>query len=628
MGMMTGLRSATGGLIAKIFIGLLALSFAVWGISDIFTGRSNDTLVKVGDTEITERAYTDQFRRQLRELSQRLKRPITTDMARRMGLDRQVLARLIQAAALDEEARRLGLSLSDAEIARRVRKIEAFTDPAGRFDVARFRALLARAGLSEAQFIDEERRGLLRNTLASAVQSAVSAPGTLIRQVFVHRNTARDVQFFQVRPELAKVPEPTPEQLKAYYEKNKNRFMEPQRRKLRVLAVLPKNLTGRVKLAEADIRAEYERDRTRFGRPETRLVEQIVFPSMDEAKKARAELDAGTSWQELAKRRGLSPKDLKLGEFTRANFPDDKLKDAVFALKEGEVSQPLEGSLSVVMLRVAKVTPASIRPFAEVKGGIARRLKLEKARDLAVELHDKVEEMRASGQSLADIAKALELKLVTTGFLSADGLDEKGRQAPLPAPVQLLTEAFKSDVGVENDVIQLPDDGFMWFAVADVKKRHAPAFDKIRDTVAAAWKKDRRRALLRQKAEELRKKAAAGEDMKKLAEGIGATLKTMAQLKRTDARPDLPMAAVRAIFAAKPDQIVVAPAGDAFVVVKSNPLSTPELDPKSTEAKAIARVLAGGLARDVETAYIAALQQEFGVKVNTARLNRLLGAGR
>lgn len=627
MGMMTGLRSATGGLIAKIFIGLLALSFAVWGISDIFTGRSKDILAQVGDTEITERAYTDQFRRQLQDLSQRLGRQITTDMARRMGLDRQVLARMIQAAALDEEARRLHLSLSDAEIAGRVQQIKAFQDLTGRFDVNRFRALLARAGISEAQFIDEERRGLLRRLLVSAVQSGVAAPQTLIRQVFVHRNTARDVQFFQVRPELAQAPEPTPEELKAYYEKNKSRFMEPQRRKLHVLAVLPKALTGRVKLAEADIRADYERDKTRFGKPETRLVEQIVFPSMDEAKKARAELDAGTSWEELAKRRGLSPKDLKLGEFTRANFPDDKLKEAVFALKEGEVSQPLEGSLSVVLLRVAKVTPASIRPFAEVKDEIARRLKLEKARDLAVELHDKVEEMRASGQTLADIAKALDLKLVTTGFLSADGLDEKGRQAPLPAPAQLLTEAFKSDVGVENDVIQLPDDGFVWFAVAEVKKSHVPAFEKIRDKVAAAWKKDKRRALLRQKAEELRKKAAAGEDMKKLAEGIGATLKTMAQLKRTDARPDLPMAAVRAIFAAKPDQIIVAPADDAFLVVKSIPLSTPELDPNSTEAKAIAKVLAEGLARDVETAYIAALQQEFGVKVNTARLNRLLGAG-
>jgi len=115
--MMEALRSSAGSWIAKIFIALLAMSFGIWGIADVFRGHSTDVLARVGSEKITGQEYRRAFDRQVRAFSERQGVQITPEQAKSIGLDRQVLAQLLQGATLDAQASSLGLAVSDAMIA-------------------------------------------------------------------------------------------------------------------------------------------------------------------------------------------------------------------------------------------------------------------------------------------------------------------------------------------------------------------------------------------------------------------------------------------------------------------------------------------------------------------------------
>ena len=127
-------------------MGVLILSFAVWGIADIFKGFGQSTLAKIGRTEISTEQFRQLYTEKLQQLGRQFGRPLTMDQARAFGLDRQVLQQTIAEAALDEEARRMGLGTSDAEIMRTIYADPNFKGVAGNFDPARFQATIRQFG--------------------------------------------------------------------------------------------------------------------------------------------------------------------------------------------------------------------------------------------------------------------------------------------------------------------------------------------------------------------------------------------------------------------------------------------------------------------------------------------------
>src|ERR1700679_1769346 len=117
--MLRGMRKASSNWLGKtimaVVMGVLIISFGVWGIADIFKGFGQSTLAKVGHTEISANEFRQLYTDRLQQLGRQFGRPLTMEQARAFGLDRQVLQQTIAEAALDEEARRLRLGQSTEE---------------------------------------------------------------------------------------------------------------------------------------------------------------------------------------------------------------------------------------------------------------------------------------------------------------------------------------------------------------------------------------------------------------------------------------------------------------------------------------------------------------------------------
>src|SRR5262245_51801738 len=237
--MMEALRSSAGSWIAKIFIALLALSFGIWGIADVFRGRTTDVLASVGGKKITGEEYRRAFDRQVRVFSQQQGVQITPDQARAVGLDRQVLAQLLQEASLDAQAANLRLAISDAMIAERIASNKAFQGVDGQFDPNRFRQILASNGLSEGEVVHLEKESLLSGGIVDALTSGTEIPKTMAQIAWRHRYEQRDVRYFIIAGDKIVIPPPSDSDLKSFYDSHPQAFSVPERRTVATLAVTP-----------------------------------------------------------------------------------------------------------------------------------------------------------------------------------------------------------------------------------------------------------------------------------------------------------------------------------------------------------------------------------------------------
>jgi peptidyl-prolyl cis-trans isomerase D len=616
--MMESLRGAATGWVAKVLIGLLAMSFAIWGINDVFRGYRSNVLASVGDYEISVDAYRMTLEQRLRSLSRQTGQPINNQRAAELGLDRQILADMLRNGALQEQAREMKLAVPDAIIAQEIAGEAAFQNTRGQFDANRFRQILQQNGLNEQMFLNEEKAGKLRQAIADPILSNLGPPETLVEAIVRQTNERRDAKYFEVSANAGELAPASETDLKNYYEKNPQQFTAPAYRSLVLLKAEPQDITSSMTVNEEEIASAYESHKEQYRTPEQRTIQQLTFATMDEARAARQRIDQGTDFLSLAKEKGVDEKDITLGHLARKDIPDKAIADAAFSLPEGTVSQPVDGRLAKALLRVIKITPEVLKPLGDVRNELANQIKLERAHEEILNLHGKVEDERAGGANFETIAKTLSIPLITIPAVDARGLDKAGKPVEVPAKTEVLQLAFESDVGVETDPVSTKNDGYVWVDVRDVTAATVRPFADVRADVQKAYDAQRLREQVLKKANELVKRAEGGASLDALAQELGTEVKTETGVKRNDSRSNFDSGAVSAVFLAPDNGFVYAPEidGKGVKVIQALAISAPSYDPKSKEAQDIRKALTDGMRNDLLATYISGVQQSLGVSVN------------
>ncbi|MGE3148850.1 MAG: SurA N-terminal domain-containing protein, partial [Pseudorhodoplanes sp.] len=403
--MLRGIQKATsnwiGRAITGVVLGLIAISFAIWGIGDIFRGFGRSTVATIGRTEIGIQQFQQLYQERLQQLSRQLGRPIPQDQARALGLDRQFLGQLLADAALDENARDLRLTMSEKDVAGRIVNEDAFKGPNGRFDRARFEAIIRQAGYTEPRYVAEQQKQMLRRQIVETLTDGLRAPRPVIEAQLRYNSERRAIQYVKLgAADAGDIPQPSDEELAKYFDERKPLFRAPEYRKLAVLSATPADLAVWSEISDADAREAYDKQRARYVTPEQREVQQIVFPTVEEAAAASERIKGGTSFAALASERNLSAKDVNLGLLAKARMVDPAIADAAFALPQDGVSEPVKGRFGVALVHVARIEPEKVQTFESVAPAIKRELALGKAREQISRLRDKIEDDRASGMTL------------------------------------------------------------------------------------------------------------------------------------------------------------------------------------------------------------------------------------
>ena len=631
--MLRGLRKASSGVLGKaimgVVVGVLVLAFAIWGIGDMFRGYGRSTVAKVGNTEISVEQFRQAYNDRLQQVGRQLGRPLTAAQARDLGLERQLASQLVAEATIDEKARQMGLRLSDAEIARVITNDPNFRGPNGQFNRQQFDMLIRNAGFTEARFTAEQRRVTLRRELSFAIGGDAPAPKASAEALNRYENEQRAVDYAVLGPAQAgDIPAPTPEVLAKYFEERKALFRAPEYRKVVVLTLLPSDLDGTIEVSDADVRRAYDERRSQYGTPERRELQQIVFPNAPEAKAAADRLAGGLTFEALATERNLKPGDINLGTVNKTELVDRTVADAAFALKEGEVSAPIAGRFGTALVRVVKVEPERIRPFEELAPEIKRNLTRDRARPELQNLHDKVEDERASGLSLEEVGRKLKLKVRTIDAIDRSGRDPAGASVgDLPAGADVVAAAFATDVGVENDPLQTSAGGYVWYDVIATTPSRERALDEVKDRVEARWHDDQVAERLTKVATEMLDKLKAGGTLADAAAGHGVTAATAFGLKRGHSSDPLSAKVVDTVFR-------LPKGGSGFaegrspaerVVVRVTDIVAPNFDPASPEGKRYIDGVARALNEELFLEYVTRVGAEIGTSINQEALARAVG---
>jgi peptidyl-prolyl cis-trans isomerase D len=630
--MLRGLRKASSNWLGKVVmaavVGFLIISFGIWGIGDIFrNGFGVSTVARVGRAELSIEQFRNRYNEQLQQFSRQIGRPITPGVARAMGLEQQVLNQTIGDMALDEHARQLRLGLSDDEVAKQITTNPAFNGPSGQFDQATFLYRLREAGFTEQRFVSELRRDVLRRQITGAIGTA-TPPKVMASVVENFRGEERTIDYLQFdTSKVGEIPAPTPEELASYFEAHKFAFRAPEYRQIQLLTVSQQDIASTIEVSEEDAKRIYQDRLKQFGTPERRQVSQISFASADDAKRASERLKGGLSFDDLAKEPEIAGKLVDLGTVAKSDIIDPAVANAAFGLADGEVSNPVTGRFGTVLLRVTKIEPASTKAFADVEADLKRDIANERAKDEVNKIRDKVEEELGGGTALDEIAHKFNLKLLTIDAVDRSGRTPEGTQvAGLPTGVDVINSAFNADIGGENDALQLPAGGFVWYNVVNITPSRERPLDEVKDKVESRLRDDEITKRLDAKTADLVGKLNSGTSLADVAAAEGLKVATQSGMKRQGG-PQMPPRVNTEVFRLAKDQVGSAEGSKPTerIIFRITDIKVPEFDANSAATAKVLDQLKEPWNADIMNQYIVQLGTDLGTDINQNALAQAVG---
>mgnify|MGYP001060715240 CR=1 FL=1 len=631
--MLRGIRNATsnwfGKAIMTIVMGVLIVSFGIWGIGDIFRGFGKSTLAKIGKTEISIEQFRQLYTDRLQQISRQIGRPLAPDQARAFGIDRQVLQQVIAETTLDESARKLGLEVSTDEVMKSITSDPNFKGANGAFDPVRFAQLIRQFNFSEQRYIAEQKRNTLRRQLVGSISGELEPSKTAVAVLNQFQNEQRTVEFVKLgAAQAGTIDTPTPEALASFYDAHKVQFRAPEYRKIAFVAITPDDLAKWTTVSDEDAKKVYEERKDTFTTPEKRDVSQMVFPNAEQAAAARARLTSGLSFDDLAKERNLKPSDVDLGLVAKSAIIDSKVADAAFALKPGDVSEPIQGTFGTVLVKVGKIEPGSQASYESVAANLKKEIALERARKSVKDLHDKMEDERGGGATVTEAAEKLKLPVITIEAVDRSGRAPDGKPVTsIPPGLDLVSQAFASDVGVDNETISY-NGGYVSFDVLGVTPSRERTLDEVKDQVEARWRADQITNKLRAKATEMVEKLNKGGKLADEASAAGVKVETAEKFKRDATVANLPAGAVASAFRTAKDAAGQSEGASVteWVVFRVTDVTEPTLDFASDDAKKLKASVERGVAEELVGQYVIKMENEIGVTINQPAVAQITGA--
>ena len=627
--MLNSLRRNASSWVVKVLLLLLVVSFAIWGIGNIFYGSAqNPTVAAVGDAEIPANELAEAFNRAVANLQRQLGPEFDRELAIQLGVMQQALQDLIRQRLISLEAQEMGLVVPDDALRTLVTEDPMFQS-AGQFDRSRFDRLLRASGLSEDAYLASLRQQVVRQALTGSIAGPVEAPPELVDAIYRYRNEERRGRYIAVPVDsITDVREPTAEELAQFHEAHQAQFTAPEYRSLTFVTLEPEDLLDEIAVSEEEVEAAYQSRIDEFRTPERRTVEQLLAYEPAPIEQAAERLAAGATFEQVAAEiEGVSVD--QLGSIRKGDLPAD-FEEAIFALAEGEVSDPIDSPFGWHLFRVSEIEPAETVPLAEAREQLRRELALQEASDRLPDFAAQLDDEFAAGTELKEAARVLDLEAVSVPAVDATGKDPEGEPVEaLPPWPEFMQIALDTPAGETSLLEETAAGGYFVLKVDEVTAPRLKPVEEVRDQLVEVWQTERRRELAQERAEELRRQLDDGAAVDELLTDTGFASKPIEPVRRNAAGTDqgINRAVVRALFATEPGDVAedVVQLNDSFAVVATDEViaADPAADPEGVEQ--LARDLETDMRSDLIVQFETHLRREYPIEIDGAAINRLIG---
>ena len=618
--MLKSMRSSAKSAPMKIFLVMLAIGFAMWGIDDVFRNvGSNDAAIKAGDYEISALEAAQEFDR-----TRRAYLPGANNAeAIGQGMLGDVLNGLARRAVFAAEAERLGLTVTRDMEKQYIAGEPAFQDQNGKFNLLRFQDALSRAGLTEEAYVEYIRQDLSSGQILSSMMPGLSYSDSLSKRIGQWRLERRVIDYVTIKVDVNGAATPSNAELDAWYANNKDIYKSPDLRAVTALVLSPDALLSEVTVEDAEIRTAYDNQIDLYQDPERRTLRQMIFADPAAAQEAVTAIKSGESFNAIAdKSLGLTEDDTMLGDLTRDDLTEE-LAEPAFNAGLGELIGPIATPLGSHLILVEEITPQKVVSFDDVSDAILDNLKREKAIDLVYQRVGSLEEGLASGATFEETAQSTGAELVQINGLDRsgnnidgqpiDGIagDTKFRQSVWTAPV--------GDVGLVEETNA--DTFFVLRVDREDLSAERPLAD-VQDRVLVDMRRETAMTTARNQAESI----VSSQDLAKSAKAAGLSVETSPAMRRDGVSFDHNAARLVATkaFGLEINTLDYIETGDDVIVLTVTDIQAADADALAEETERLKATLSSNLATSIEGVIANGLVDIHSLSINAGAVQTLL----
>jgi peptidyl-prolyl cis-trans isomerase D len=473
------------------FVALIALAFASADITGSGFGgiAGSERVATVGDQKIT----TSQLRTTVGSAFEQAREnnPTATmeDFLEAGAID-NLLDQMIERYALYDFGLSKGMRIGDSLIGSELTQMAAFQGPDGKFSQDLYNQAIQRRGLSDQMVREDIGQGLVSRMLLVPTTYGDKAPLNVARRYAGLLNETRHGGVALIPSPAFIDQEPVDDAvLKKYLADNRDTYMLPERRTIRLATFGAEVLGDAAKPTEAEIAERSKANASQYAAREEREFEQLIVPTEAAANALKGQIASPSQLRAVAEKQGLETNTVTATSRQQlASTSTPQVAAAVYDAASGSIVGPVRGPLGFYLIRVGKVTPVAARGIDAVRGEIAEAIGQEKTRSLMADRASQIEDRLQSGASLADVAKSLNAKVTTTPPLTEDG-SVFGEGEVDPSEARLAQTVFAMQPGGDAQIAASMDgQRYVIFEPGEVTRAAPPPFDDIKDVLTRNYK--------------------------------------------------------------------------------------------------------------------------------------------
>ena len=533
--MLQFIRSKVTSIFIKVLFGILILSFAIWGIGDIFLGQERgETTVSVGDIDYNSDDITREFERTRKAM--RLP-PEYVALVKPQIID-SVINNLVNNGLFAAAGSDLNLLVSDSQIKNWIASSSAFKDQLGKFSPELFRRNLYNADLTEEEFFRSLKEDIKRNQLLSAINGAVTPNEEIIETLIHYRHEKRVANVVMISSDdIGLTRRATETELNKLYEETKSNYVAPEFRRATFIYLTPKQLAKEISIPKNILEEEYKNRKDEFTKPATREIRQFIFDTKllaDTARERAAKLNDTSLILKSLQASATKDKSSSLNAVTKNDFIAGKEQNAAFKTLVGNVSASVETPFGWKVFLIKSEIPEMTDPFQIASKTIQAELAQEKALDALFELTNAFEDTLASGATLEEAARSINVMAQKIAFTDDKGMGQKGEPLiNLPPSGKFLSVLFSTLNGEQSNLIETNEGGYFLIRPDEILESRKLSFPEAKNLVEKIWKEEQVHKAAMIKAKKLESLTKAGVGLKNAAKNGGFKVETTKPFSRS-----------------------------------------------------------------------------------------------
>jgi peptidyl-prolyl cis-trans isomerase D len=439
-------KNATGPLGIALII-LLVFAFSIWGVGDIFRGYNANILAKIGNRELNAQNYLFNFNREVNRISNQLERIVTTEEAINSGLHYQILDRSLVELSANAASDEIGLIASDDAIKKRILSTNAFKNAFNQFDRNIFEQIIRQNGLTEDSFLVLERDSHVLSQLSKSVFKDINPPSALNDLLFRYQFERRNVDYIIISPdEISQEDEVDKNEIEIFYNKNINLYKTEETRDFSVISLNISTLSKLENVSDEEINIFYEDNKYNYYEPEKRSYYLIPYFSNEDAIKALENYSSNGDIEKILIDRNLNINDVDQGLITFDDGISESVSETAFNASLNQLSGPTESPFGPSLIYVNEIISEKEIKIEEIKDQIIIDIQKDKAKDKVYSLYGEIEDLRAEGKTLEEIAEEKSLSIESFKNINDVGQRIDGSIIKNPSLEELINLIFLNDV--------------------------------------------------------------------------------------------------------------------------------------------------------------------------------------